>query len=489
MSVIRERMSSSEGCRYSYRLMAHLVRCRSSQLLVAILLLSAVLRVAAAIYLGDKIVDLPGTADQISYHTLALRVLHGHGFAFDQPWWPLTAEDAPTAHWSYLYTLYLVAVYAIFGPHPLAARLIQAIIVGLLHPYLVYRIADRIFSPFPYQGEASGGAQSSPIKVVPLLAAGITAVYIYFVYYTATLMTEPFYITAILAALYLTITLADRLSELGRQRTEIRARKLQIALGLTLAVAGLMRQLFLIFIPFLCLWLGISVFERCPRRRLFASVSISLAIVVLAILPFTAYNYSRFGRFVLLNTNAGYAFFWANHPIYGTDFVAILPPKGPSYQELIPSELRHLDEAALDQALLREGLRFVVEDPLRYALLSLSRVKDYFKFWPSPDSGFLSNLARVMSFGVLLPFMLYGLLLSIWHSLFLPRNPQPGACNLQAATLLYLFIAVYTAIHLLSWALIRYRLPVDAVLIIFAAYGLTNLGRRSRLQWQPLPDR
>ena len=149
---------------------------------------------------------------------------------------------------------------------------------------------------------------------------------------------------------------------------------------------------------------------------------------------------------------------------------------------MIPSELRHLDEAALDQALLREGLRFVVEDPLRYALLSLSRVKDYFKFWPSPDSGSPSNLARVMSFGVLLPFMLYGLLLSIWRSLFLPRNPQPGACNLQAATLLYLFIAVYTAIHLLSWALIRYRLPVDAVLIIFAAYGLTNLGRRSRLQ-------
>ena len=75
MSVIRERMSSSEGRRSSYRLVAYLVRCRSSQLLVAFLLLSAVLRVAAAIYLGDKIVDLPGTADQISYHTLALRIL------------------------------------------------------------------------------------------------------------------------------------------------------------------------------------------------------------------------------------------------------------------------------------------------------------------------------------------------------------------------------------------------------------------------------
>ena len=30
-------------------------------------------------------------------------------------------------------------------------------------------------------------------------------------------------------------------------------------------------------------------------------------------------------------------------------------------------------------------------------------------------------------------------------------------------------MATYTAIHLLSWALIRYRLPVDAIALVFAA--------------------
>jgi hypothetical protein len=34
---------------------------------------------------------------------------------------------------------------------------------------------------------------------------------------------------------------------------------------------------------------------------------------------------------------------------------------------------------------------------------------------------------------------------------------------------------IYTAIHLLSWALIRYRLPVDAVLLPFAAVGLAQV--------------
>jgi hypothetical protein len=38
--------------------------------------------------------------------------------------------------------------------------------------------------------------------------------------------------------------------------------------------------------------------------------------------------------------------------------------------------------------------------------------------------------------------------------------------------LLLLFMVVYSAIHLLSWALIRYRLPVDTVALIFAARGL-----------------
>ena len=435
---------------------------RHTQILTTILIVSVILRVASALYLGDQVKDLPGTADQVSYHTLALRVLGGHGFTFDRAWWPMTAAGAPTAHWSFLYTFYLVGVYAILGPHPLAARLIQSFVVGLLQPYLAYRLAQQIFpSPPPSKGDLP--SSHDELDLIPLLAAAITAVYAYFVYYAAALMTESFYITAILAALHLTLRLAGHAHELETRPFVLRDWHLEIRLGLTLAIAVLLRQLFLIIVAFLLLWLALSLVRQCGWKRTLVSILIPPSIIVLAIVPFTVYNYSRFGRPVLLNTNAGYAFYWGNHPIYGTNFIDILPPEGPSYQDLIPLELRGMDEAALDQALLKRGLQFVLDDPIRYTLLSFSRIKSYFKFWPDPASNAVSNVTRVVSFGLFLPFMIYGLLRA------LVKRPSPSAW------LMVLFVIAYTGVHLLSWALIRYRLPVDAVMVIFGSLAVADL--------------
>jgi len=51
------------------------------RLILAVILIASVgLRVASAIVLGDKIEILPGIFDQISYHTLANRLLSGNGF-------------------------------------------------------------------------------------------------------------------------------------------------------------------------------------------------------------------------------------------------------------------------------------------------------------------------------------------------------------------------------------------------------------------------
>jgi fumarate reductase subunit D len=132
-----------------------------------------------------------------------------------------------------------------------------------------------------------------------------------------------------------------------------------------------------------------------------------------------------------------------------------------------------LDEAALDQALLKRGVQFVLDDPGRYALLSLSRVPVYFMFWPSTESGLISNISRVFSFGLFLPFMLYGLCLT-----FLGRSINASFNLSSPVFLLVFFVFIYAAIHLLSWALIRYRLPVDAVLLIFAGLAVVDLIQR-----------
>jgi len=46
--------------------------------------------------------------------------------------------------------------------------------------------------------------------------------------------------------------------------------------------------------------------------------------------------------------------------------------------------------------------------------------------------------------------------------------------------LLYLFIAAYTFIHVISWVQIRYRMPVDVALVPFAALAVVALLARLR---------
>ncbi|HNB50384.1 MAG TPA: glycosyltransferase family 39 protein [Anaerolineales bacterium] len=421
------------------------IKNQPEKILPALLVVSVVMRVAVAIALGNQVTQLPGTFDQVSYHELAQRVLHGFGFTFGKNWWPVTVANSPTAHWSFLYTGYLVVMYALTNS-PLVARIFQAILVGVLHPFLAYRIGQHTFGPR-----------------VGLWAAIITVFYTYFIYYAGTLMTEPFYITAILGVFYFTIRLAE--AKGGKEGI-----KWAVGLGVLLGISLLFRQLFLLFLPFLFLWLWWAR-RKHPFSLSFWFSLVSVGVMVVMILPITFYNYARFNRFVLLNTNAGYAFYLANHPSYGTDFIPARDME--DYQSLIPKELKTLDEAALDQALLKLGLQFVTDDPKRYILLSLDRIPEYFKFWPSSDSGLVSNLSRVSSFGLALPWMIAGLIL--WFmDLRKQKIPLPKILE-SPGTLLLVFFLVYTGIHVVSWALVRYRLPVDAILIVFAGLAVEKL--------------
>jgi hypothetical protein len=188
-------------------------------------------------------------------------------------------------------------------------------------------------------------------------------------------------------------------------------------------------------------------------------------LLILAILPFTIRNYHIYGDFLLLNSNAGYAMYSAQHPMHGTSFQehAAAP---------VPEELYGLNEPQLDRELMRRGVGFVRADLGRYLLLSLSRVGDYFKFWPTSDSTMLYNVGRVVSFGLFLPLMLYG----FWRAarrFGSLRTPEDwGRFSVRPLALILLFIVSYSLLHILTWAMPRYRLPVDAVVLPFAALAL-----------------
>ena len=108
-------------------------------------------------------------------------------------------------------------VYRIAGPHPLAVRLLQALLAGLLLPWLTYRLARRMLaSPSPEHRRGSGAQERGPGgEVVPLLAAFLAAIYAYFVLYGAMVQTEAFYICALLWSLERALALGESLTALA----------------------------------------------------------------------------------------------------------------------------------------------------------------------------------------------------------------------------------------------------------------------------------
>ena len=402
------------------------VRARNKQLLTLILVMAVLIRIPIAIYMGDQITVLPGIQDQVSYDALARSLLDGRGYSFTEKWYPFTPANTPTSHWSFLYPLYLAGIYAVTGYHPLVARILQGIVGSVLLCFLIYKIGRRVVN------EETG-----------LVGAGLAAVYGYFIYYNVALMTETFFMVLVLLTLYLGI-------ELKESPNPIRWVGLGLALGLTV----LLRQTILFFIPVLLFWLFWELKNRGVRWWNFA---IPVVIIILMITPWTIRNYLVFREFLPLNSNAGYALFASNNPNLGTDWrndIVVMP---------IPEELRGQNEAQLDRALTKRGIEFILADPERYLWLTLDKTLEFFWFWPSSESSRISNLNRVLSFGLYMPFMVLGLILSVsrWRS-FIP---------------LYLFIVIHTGIHLLSWPAPRYRLSVDAVSMVFAALALLELAK------------
>jgi hypothetical protein len=409
----------------------------------AILLFSVITRLGLALYYGNWV---PTEHDDYSYSTLGLRLATGHGYTFDRYWYPFTPPETPTAHWSFLYTAFIAAIYALVGFHPVAVRLVTAVLGGILLPWMTARLTRRLFPDRSW---------------TPLIAALAAAGYAFFILYAARLMTETLYIVTLLWSFERALALSENFAA-GRPGWGA-----ALGLGASLGLTALFRQAVLPWVPVLFLWLLWRAWrgERRSFVRLRLPALVLAGMMLLAfILPWTYRNYRVYGEFLLLNSNTGYAMYSAQHPMHGTSFQAFEAAP-------LPDELwgQVSNEVEWDHALMRRGIEFILEDPVRYLRLSLSRVADYFEFWPT-DTSLLNNVGRLFSFTLYLPFMLYGFYLGG------KAHYTPALAHLERpTTLLYLFMIFYSLLHIFTWAMPRYRLPVDAVAMPFVALALESI--------------
>jgi hypothetical protein len=110
----------------------------------------------------------------------------------------------------------------------------------------------------------------------------------------------------------------------------------------------------------------------------------------------------------------------------------------------------------MDAALRARGVQLILDDPGRYLRLSLSRIPVQFQFWPTAESSLAANAARLLSFGLALPFVLGGMALFVRRSLehvgrrrFWRRGAPWSDADRRAAEgwLLLGIIVVYNVLH------------------------------------------
>ena len=390
------------------------------QPLLWILVAAFVLRLAAALLLGNQVRGLSGAQDEITYSMLGHRFVQGFGLTFPQNWYPWIKANTEQAYFSDAISYYLAAIYALFGYQPLAARIMTGLL-STLSVGLLYLLSTRLFG-----------------RTVGLAAAAIAAFYAYLIYYGVTLVTEPLFILALLLTMLLTYSILDR-PTLWKW----------LALGLVLGLAVLMRMAVIFFVAALIAWLFLRV--RQQRWR----ILIPVAVIVLAVAPFTWQNYQMFDRFLLLEANFGHVFWNGNHPDSLGNFhpYRVFP---------IPPDVLALDnDVEITNELLRRGIQNILNDPGLFVMLTITRLREFFLFWPTSESDILANLLRVFSFGIMWPFAAAGL----WLSRRQWRDLLP----------IYIFMLMHTGIYAVTWTMIRYRVPLDAFLIPFAAVAAVRL--------------
>ncbi len=408
----------------------------TKQPLFWILFIALVLRILAALLLGNTVSGLSGAHDEITYSMLGQRFATGHGMTFPENWYPWIKADAPQSYFSFTFSLFLAGIYVVFGYAPLVARLIMAVMSTAI-VYMIFIIARRLFN-----------------RQIALIASAIAAVYAYLIFYGATLVTETPFILTLLVAIYVAVVVRERPSL-----------PLWILLGASLAITVLMRMAIIFFVPVLLGWILFSLHER----RYVKYGVIPLVILAAALLPFTIRNYNLWGHFMLTEAQFGHVFWNGNHPDHEGDF-------HPFKVFEIPEEvLASNNDAEITNELLQRGIQNIIDDPGHFLLLTLTRLREYFTFWPTPDSMLPANLFRIFSFGLIVPFTIVGLVAGVrqWRML-LP---------------VYLFILIHTGVYAVTWTMVRYRIPADVFFIMFTAYAIVLISERIKLPFfRPLPS-
>jgi 4-amino-4-deoxy-L-arabinose transferase-like glycosyltransferase len=410
---------------------------------VLVLALALVPRLVVAFWLPDAIIWEDGNR----YVKVALILLDGDGFGGIYENW-LSVPTQP---------LLIAGLLAVFGKSSLLSLRIAFAVLGTFSCLLGSVLARRMFG-----------------AVAGLLAGLMLAFYPHLIYLSATFEYPQTLFIFFMAVFFLL--------QWG-YRQKLKLHLLFIA-SLFLGLATVTVPVVIAFVPLFVL----TLLTRRPAQFL-ARALVVLAAVAIPLGSWALRNYAAYGEFVLVNKAASSSFWSANNETYYQyGKKAIAPVCGPGNENTSHClEHRDLDAQLVSRAgegiavvdyfeaeSWRHGFEFVRASPWRFVKLTARKAV---QFWsPIPDAVQATDETslqsrNIISIATYVPMMLLALASMLWL-----------ASRWRDLLPWYLYILTIWGLYSVFLPEMRYRLPLDYMLLIVGAAGLARLLERARRQ-------
>ena len=386
-------------------------------------------------------------SDPATYDTVAWNLARGAGFSLDG-----AGGVYPTAFVPPLLPWITSLLYRAVG-HDYFAAVLLGCVIGSLVPLLLAAFATRMF------GSSVGRLAGWLAVVHPLL-----------IFFCGHLLTETPFTVMLLLALLLS-------AEWVKAPRSGRALGAGIAWGL----AALTRPTALALPLLVAAWAWLPLGFTLPARSRLRQIALLLLGLALAVGPWTLRNALVMHAFVPVTTGAGGALLVGNNAGAWADPATRGGGSNDLWEALGRTEYRGLSETEMDVRARARTVAFLREHVSEWPAMAAAKAARFWRLSASagPTRGErwvalpLRDLARAADplflwAVVVLPLALWGLGLSL-------RGPRRWFQSLSLWVILY-----FTWLGVVFFGSLRMRVPIEPLVVLFAAAGLDDLWRRLR---------
>ena len=211
-----------------------------------------------------------------------------------------------------------------------------------------------------------------------------------------------------------------------------------------------------IFAPFIILSFCFFIYKY-SKFQILREIFIFYILYSLFLSPWWVHNWNKYDGFVRLNLAGGYHLYSGNNPINKTGGGIGGYDVNHNWTD------KDIEERGIEfeKKFKKEAFDFIKENPKSFVKLTIIKIKRLWQPYPYAEEyrGLFYKILSIFSYGTILVF---SILFMITHlkKHFIRVFP------------LIIVIVLTTLIHSLTIASIRYRFPVEPILILFASYYL-----------------